>query len=344
MAGSAQARARSEATSRGDREGFTLVELLVVIAIIALLIMLLVPGAQAAREAARRTVCANKLRQVALAAVSHAAQRQVFPCGSRVVNPGSDPFCPDRDGSMNTTYQWRLREPYTVLLLPFMEQAALYDGFDRMGDFPVDNFDRGTPADNVNYRLGSEPNDALLCPSSPFARGPYNNYMACSGGGPPDPEVVGCTAANSPRMICYRSGIFFANSTIGPAHVRDGLSNTYLFGESRDMVVREAQAPTDPEWGLKKHGLWVSGIWSLQRYRHYVNLVGAVDAINFTPVGPTGNWDGSVVGRTFGSWHPGGCMAALGDGSVQFVAESRALSVHRAMGDRRDGAAVGGAE
>ena len=52
--------------SRPRRRGFSLSELLIIVAVLGVLIALLLPAIQASREAARRSSCAVKLKNIAL--------------------------------------------------------------------------------------------------------------------------------------------------------------------------------------------------------------------------------------------------------------------------------------
>lgn len=69
---------------RPSHRGFTLIELLIVIAIIALLVSIIVPSFRAARDQAKRTLCASNLRQVGVATQTYANE-----------NNDSIPYGPD---------------------------------------------------------------------------------------------------------------------------------------------------------------------------------------------------------------------------------------------------------
>ncbi|MEN1680308.1 MAG: DUF1559 domain-containing protein [Planctomycetota bacterium] len=90
------------------RSAFTLVELLVVIAIIGILIALLLPAVQSAREAAQRMSCANNLKNIGLACLNFESAQRTFP-----------------PGSLNVVEQGESGIGWPVLILPYVEQAAV---------------------------------------------------------------------------------------------------------------------------------------------------------------------------------------------------------------------------
>lgn len=137
--------------------GFTLVELLVVIAIIGVLLALLLPAVNAVREAARRISCQNNMRQLGLAVLNYESSQGALPPGG-VIKP-ADPSCttvpvdpPDLEACFDS--KAGLAMSWIVLVLPFLEEQAVYDQV----DFAKDIFHQ---ANEPQARTLA----ALLCPS-----------------------------------------------------------------------------------------------------------------------------------------------------------------------------------
>ncbi|MDR1140678.1 MAG: DUF1559 domain-containing protein, partial [Planctomycetaceae bacterium] len=101
-----------------------MVELLVVIAIIGVLIALLLPAVQAAREAARRSMCTNHLKQIGIAVHNfHDTFQGLTPsCVGHSYKNDPVPDTVDTD-----TYAAFPRAGFWTLIMPFIEQTGLYD-------------------------------------------------------------------------------------------------------------------------------------------------------------------------------------------------------------------------
>jgi len=320
---------------RGSRRGFTLIELLVVIAIIAVLIALLLPAVQQAREAARRTSCRNHLKQLALSMHNYHDSHNTFPPGWVVRSPTAfthpNHWCNLGDDNSGA--------PWTVMILPMLDQTALYASLDMGAGFTT-----GSP-------VVPEPNASKLislsvyqCPTDP-ASGLYPlnlNYLGIQGGGNQECNASSGTGTTTNRIFS-RKGILYAGSTVRFRDITDGTSNVFLIGESKYFP--------PPSTGVRG---WAVSPRMASSSQAYIAVV-TRDQINSSPSSTSafdGTWSGTTVGNGFnmitsvsrmlGSHHTGGCHVVLCDGSVRFANENMDLQTYQTLGNRADGLPIGG--
>ena len=167
--------------------GFSLVELLVVIAIVGTLIALLIPAVQASRESARRSSCANNLRQVGLAAQNYLSARGHFPNGSVSKEFPAQPYI------AWTLYRWSA----LAQLLPYLENGAAYSSLNLSVPLYGGNF--AVRPENVEAVKFFVPE--FLCPSDIYRPvstdfGP-TNYAVCAGSAPAAARPATRTAHSS---------------------------------------------------------------------------------------------------------------------------------------------------
>jgi prepilin-type N-terminal cleavage/methylation domain-containing protein/prepilin-type processing-associated H-X9-DG protein len=302
------------------QHGFTLVELLVVIAIIGVLVALLLPAVQSAREASRRTQCANQMRQLTIACHNFHDVNGKLPVGSQ----GRDPTDPNWAYPAATAPTWKPRTPMMPYLMAYIEQTAIagmWDWTKTYSQAPNATLIRthfpvlDCPSDTRD-KLG-HPTAFDLKASYVINWGSWNFWQQ---GGPTNavaPLNLGDEIGRAP---------FFLNFGARFSQITDGTSNTLMWSEV--LQSPWTQLPGQA-WPDRRGRLWNDDTWCYQFSTHLPPNSPKGDYGYCDPANTKYPCDPAGVGLAAAaapqaymvprSRHPNGVNASMCDGSTRFI-------------------------
>jgi prepilin-type N-terminal cleavage/methylation domain-containing protein/prepilin-type processing-associated H-X9-DG protein len=352
-------------STRASR-GFTLVELLVVITIIGILMGLLLPAVNSAREAARNNTCQNNLHQMGLAALAHEQANGYFPTGGWGDTWVGDP---DAGFGINQPGGW------VYNILPYMDAKNLHDqglGQTQPNKTSAAGMMISTPV-ALFYCPSRRKGDAFVC-SKTFKTGTGAGSVtsasvgrsdyAANGGVTTLVRFDGPTASPPPAQTNWpnvsppgpatasggtnaSSGVCYVRSQIKVAHITDGPSNTFLFGEkflNPDHYSDGSTASESPMGDPGDSHCALTG-WANDLYRtcYWTNTMTATN--NYAPRQDTPPPSGATTftfnsNMIFGSPHPAGCNFVFCDGSIHSISFSIDPLTYSLLANRADNQAI----
>jgi prepilin-type N-terminal cleavage/methylation domain-containing protein len=341
------------AGAQSVRRGFTLVEVLVVVAIIAVLVGLLMPAVQAARESARRVSCQNNMKQISLAAAGHVHQIGTFPSGGWSWQNGPDPNAGHgemqpgswiynslsfmdgqtlRDQGVGKTGAARNAAVRTVVETPLAvvtcpsRRAPTTHPFVHAGCFVgLERPARISPTDYAGC-AGSVNEGANDICTTAACTSASNDGIPASRLPSADREKAWQKSGSYPHRVAGVNESTYANGVVGilgrvkPAHVKDGLSNTFLAGERVMYSVRYSSSYCENDQG------WTVGLdWDTVRWTANPPIQDRKQ--------PSASSDKECQGR-FGGPHPGTFVMTFCDGAVRAISYGIDPAIFKGLGSR----------
>jgi prepilin-type N-terminal cleavage/methylation domain-containing protein len=321
--------------------GFTLVELLVVIAIIGILVALLLPAVQFARESARRSSCANNLRQMVLATHHYHDANRAMPPFSCLPPPGVS-------GGV-----WSAQ----ARILPFIEQVQLQNRINFSYSYSdIVRAPQHAEVTKMRIPVYMCPDEIRAVPRYPSTPTGVTHFPLSYGAN------LGTWLVFDPVAGRVANGAFVVNASLTDSGFLDGMSNTLAFSEIKayqanvkpgvpsginEPVPASAAAVASFAGAASVSGTghteWVDGkvhetgftttltpntkvLLSSGGTVYDIDLISKAE--NVTNTQPT------YAAVTSRSYHPGIVQVALMDGSVRAIGNSVETLVWRAISTR----------